>query len=73
MDAAFYGDNVVTPGTTLKAPHFAFGTGCGLVDADASLCAFRIQKSPCLDVVSLESIFFGLMAPVGLGKVLVFA
>jgi hypothetical protein len=29
-------DNVVTTGTTLRAAHFAFGTGDGLVFADAS-------------------------------------
>jgi hypothetical protein len=29
-------DNVVTTGTTLKAAHLAFGTGDGLVFADAS-------------------------------------
>lgn len=32
-------DNVVTTGTTLKAAHHAFGTGYGLVYADASSCA----------------------------------
>jgi hypothetical protein len=32
-------DNVVTTGTTLQAAHHAFGTGHGLVYADASSCA----------------------------------
>ena len=32
-------DNVVTTGTTFRAAHHAFGTGYGLVYADASSCA----------------------------------
>jgi hypothetical protein len=38
-------DNVVTTGTTLKAAHHAFGTGYGLVYADASSCALIRHQS----------------------------
>jgi hypothetical protein len=38
-------DNVVTTGTTLQAAHHAFGTGYGLVYADASSCALIRHQS----------------------------
>jgi hypothetical protein len=39
-------DNVVTTGTTIQAAHLAFGTGRGLVYADASSCAFMRKLEP---------------------------
>ena len=43
-------DNVVTTGATLRAAHLAFGTGGGVVYADASSCA--LIRSSCIDRVS---------------------
>ena len=40
-------DNVVTTGSTLKAAHFAFGTGNGLVFADASSHALSHRWKSC--------------------------
>jgi hypothetical protein len=42
-------ENVVTTGNTLQAAHLAFGTGCGLVYADASSRAHlrNMAKAMC--------------------------
>lgn len=42
-------DNVVTTGTTLKAAHLAFGTGEGLVYADASSRSLIRQHKSAVD------------------------
>ena len=39
-------DNVVTTGNTIKAAHLAFGTGEGVVYADASSCALIREPLP---------------------------
>jgi len=43
-------DNVVTTGTTLKAAHLAFGTGDGIVFADAS--SYAPIRSNCIGCVN---------------------
>jgi hypothetical protein len=44
----WFGDNVVTTGATLRAAHLAFGTGGGVVYADASshalVCTGRVDR-----------------------------
>jgi hypothetical protein len=40
-------DNVVTTGATLRAAHLAFGTGGGIVFADAS--SYSLIRSNCID------------------------
>ncbi len=43
-------DNVVTTGATLKAAHLAFGTGSGVVYADASSYALiRARRIGCVN------------------------
>jgi hypothetical protein len=45
-------DNVVTTGATLRAAHLAFGTGGGVVYADASSCALiRTSRTCCVNAL----------------------